>query len=114
MTYDLIKKELEKFSEIEIKKNYKERKFFDEIWGSRDHSSQLSGYPLFPRGHFKWHWQFLHVLPKGSYPKFRFFKYNILLGTPEEHEKQDQFPVFRERKEMLRKIYYEVYYNKQF
>lgn len=75
--------------------------FFEEIWNERDHVSELSGKPLLPRGHFKWHWQFLHVLNKGRFPSLAQDKRNILLALPEEHEKQDRFEAFQLRKEQL-------------
>jgi serine/threonine protein kinase len=75
---------------------------FDYIWESRPHISELSGKPLLPKGHFKWHWQFLHILPKGSYPHFKLNPENILLGLPDEHDKQDDFEIFRIRKSNLK------------
>lgn len=79
---------------------------YNEIWNERPHVSELSGKPLLPKGHYKWHWQFLHVLNKGRFPSMKFRKENILLALPEEHERQDTFPAFTERKEkLLNEIY---------
>ena len=61
--------------------------------------------PLHPKGHSRWHWQFLLILGK-SYKSFEFRKDNIILALPEEHEKQEEYEVFMERKdEMIRKYY---------
>ena len=84
-------------------KNQKE--MFDYVWDSRPHISELSNRPLLPRNHFKWHWQFLHVLPKGSYPKYKLNPENILLALPDEHDRQEQFEVFVEKREELKREY---------
>lgn len=57
--------------------------FYEEIWSERPHKSFISGEPiLFPAPS-----NFLHVLAKGQnkYPKFKFYKKNIVLGTEYEH-----------------------------
>ena len=87
---------------------------FNWIWENRPHLSEISGKELLPKGHFKFHWQFMHVLPKSIYPKWKLNPENIMLGLPEEHEKQEEFEVFQERKQILTRIYYEVFYNKKF
>lgn len=58
---------------------------FNEIWDERPHMSEVSGQSLLPKGHPQWHWQFMHLLPKGSYSRFKFDKRNIRLALPEEH-----------------------------
>ena len=87
---------------------------YKEIWDEREHISELSGKPLLPTSHMKWHWQFLHVLPKGSYPKWKFNKKNIILALPEEHERQNEYEIFNEKYEQLRQQYYEQFYNKSY
>lgn len=87
-----------------------ERELFSFIWRSRPHFSELTGEPLLPEGDFKWHWQFLHILNKQSYSRYKLDPENIVLGLPEEHERQDDFLIFRERKEkMLQKALEERY-----
>ena len=54
---------------------------FKEIWAERKHVSFITGKPL---GEFNV-WFFAHVLSKGSSPKFRLKKENIVLLTPKEH-----------------------------
>lgn len=82
------------------------KKFYLEIWNERDHVSELSGKALLPINHAQWHWQFLHVLNKGRFPSMKYNKRNILLALPEEHEHQDRFSKFEERKiELLKEIY---------
>jgi hypothetical protein len=49
---------------------------------------------------------FLHCVNKGRSPSLRMDPRNILIGLPEEHDRQDEYPVFTERKEeMLRTLY---------
>lgn len=93
-------------------KNQKE--LFEHIWETRPHVSELSGKQLLPKGSFQWHWQFLHVLPKGSYPKWKLNPDNIILALPEEHENQNSFAKFEIKYSELRQKYYEEFYNKSF
>ncbi len=109
-----IQDQFEQFMEKPLAKNYNQSHMFQEIWRDRVHFSDLTNSPLHPQGHFKWHWQFLHVLPKGTFAKMKFFKPNIMLGTPDEHDNQDKYEVFREKREMLNRIYYRVVYGKEF
>lgn len=93
-------------------KNQKD--LFNHIWETREHKSELTGLALLPKGHFQWHWQFLHVLPKGTYPNYKFLEKNIILALPEEHAKQETFLRFRELQQELRKEYYKEFYNKEY
>lgn len=93
-------------------KNQKE--MFVWIWDARHHQSELSGKQLLHPNHPQWHWQFLHVLPKGSYPKYKLNPDNILLGLPEEHERQEQFEVFKKKKLELKRQYYKEFYGKEY
>lgn len=83
------------------------------IWETRDHKSELTGEPLLNTNHAKWHWQFLHVLGR-NHTYWVLNPDNVLLGTPEEHDKQETFEVFNEKKEELTREYYREYYNKEF
>lgn len=83
-----------------------ELKMFNEIWNERPHVSELTGEPLLPKGHIRWHWQFAHVLNKGRFPSMRLRKDNILLCLPDEQMIQDRFEIFTERKEQLLKETY--------
>ena len=87
-------------------KGYSQIDMFNEIWDERPHKSELTGDPLLPKGHSKWHFQFLHVLGKGSFPQYELDKNNILLGTPDEHDHQDDYDVFRKKKIELLKDHY--------
>lgn len=93
-------------------KNQKE--MFEYIWDTSPHVSEISRKPLLPQGHFQWHWQFLHVLPKGSYPHYKFKSDNIILATVSEHEHQDQYEYFTQKRDELRRRYYKEFYNKTF
>ena len=93
---------------IQEKKVRSEIDVFNEIWNERPHVSELSGKPLpYDKSNMKmWVCQFLHVVNKGRSPMLRLDKRNIMLGTPEEHDRQDSFNEFRLRKfEMLRDMY---------
>ena len=92
-------------------KNQKE--MFNYIWETREHKSEISGLPLFHEKHFQHHWQFLHILPKGTYPKWKLNPDNIMLGTVEEHENQEQYEVFKERQSELKREYYREFYNRK-
>ena len=85
-------------------KNQKD--LFEQVWQERAHLSEISGKPLFGKGHPLWHWQFGHVLSKGAYPRYKLNPENIMLMLPEEHEKQESFEAFRERKQVLKEKYY--------
>lgn len=87
---------------------------FRWIWDNRPHFSEISGKPLLPQGNSKWHFQFMHILAKGIYPKWKCNPENIMLGLPEEHERQDTFPIYTEKKQELTRLYYQTYYGKQF
>lgn len=87
-------------------------KVFNHIWETRPHVSQLTGNPLLPKGSMQWHHQFLHILPKGSYPKWKFNEHNILLARPEEHDHQERFPYFLELRQGLTLEYHQKYYGK--
>lgn len=87
---------------------------FNYIWDTRDHVSEISGKPLLNRNNFKWHFQFAHVLSKGQYTKYKLNPNNIMLMLPEEHEKQETFPKFIEKRDELKRKYYKEFYNKKF
>ena len=55
---------------------------FLKIWSSRPHKSEVSGEDL---GNILKPIFFSHLLPKGSYPKYRFNPDNIILKTAQEH-----------------------------
>lgn len=87
---------------------------FARVWENRPHRSELSGVPLLPKGHPQWHWQFLHVLPKGSYPKWKLEEKNIMLALPDEHLRQERFEKFIERRDELKREYYKEFYGKEY
>lgn len=87
---------------------------FNYLWKTRPHISELSGKPLLPKGHFQWHWQFAHILPKGSYPKWKLEAKNIVLCLPDEHTNQERYPKFKEMFDQGKREYYKEFYNKEF
>ena len=84
------------------------------IWETRDHISELTGKPLLNQNHPQWVWQFLHILPKGTYPKYKLNPDNIILGLPEEHETQEGFLKFQDKKQELMQEYYKEFYGKEY
>lgn len=89
---------------------------FDHIWATRPHVSEVSGKPLFEKGHKFWHWQFSHLLT-GNYSKAVMNEENVVLMTWEEHQnwefhahkirdKEEWQWVFNKR-EMLKQEYFE-------
>lgn len=90
------------------------KKLFLEIWNEREHVSYLTGEPLLPYGHPKWHWQFLHVLSKNHYTRWKTNKKNIILALPKEHEKQESFPKFIELRDRLKQEYFKQIYPERF
>ena len=84
-----------------------QKQMFQQIWNDREHVSEVSGRPLLPQGHPQWHWQFAHVLSKGAFPRYKLNPDNIMLMLPEEHERQERYDLFNERKETLKRIYYD-------
>lgn len=58
----------------------------DRLIRERGAFSEISGAPLVPKGHPRYHWQIFHVLSKGEYPEYRLDPENILLTTPEEQD----------------------------
>lgn len=55
---------------------------FREIWAEREHVSEVSGLPL---GDVLQPIFFSHLLPKGSYRRYKLDKRNIVLITADEH-----------------------------
>lgn len=86
---------------------------FRHVWETRPHVSELSGKPLLPPGHWQHHWQYLHVLG-GNYPHYKLESRNVLLGLPEEHQNQNQYEVFNQKTEELKREYYKEFYGKEF
>lgn len=70
------------------KKPTGERELHLAIWAVRKHVSYFSGEKIeTPDPH-----NFMHVLPKSTYPKFRLYQKNIVLGTFDEHFMQTNLP----------------------
>ena len=82
---------------------------FRHVWETRKHGREGSGEPLLPEGHPQWHWQFAHVLSKGAFPRYKLNPENIMLMLPAEHERQEQFESFNQKKIKLIKQYHEGY-----
>lgn len=97
-----------------------QRSLFEHIWATREHVSEINGEQLPEQGHWQWHWNFAHILNKGSYPSAKLVECNIVLLTPAQHQLFDFHPhkvknlapwiwLFEERE--LLKI---RYHNKEF
>lgn len=90
------------------------KELYKYIWDTREHVSELTDKPLLPPNHIQHHWQYLHILSHGTYPKYKFNPKNIMLALPEEHENQEQYEVFQEKQLELKRQYYKEFYNKKF
>lgn len=101
-----------------MKKFKNQKEMFLWIWENRaaenGYKSELTDNQLFHVNHPKWHWQFLHVLPKGTYPHYKLNPDNIILATPSEHENQEDYDYFKEKQSELRAEYYMKYYGRVF
>lgn len=64
---------------------------FAWVRDNRPWVSEISGKSLMPyiSGGYKQSSCFMHVIGKGSYPKFKLYHKNLVLATPEEHEVYD-------------------------
>ena len=82
------------------------KQLFQHVWNTRPHVSEISGEPLHDEGHWQWHWQFAHVLGKGNYPRYKLNPDNIMLMLPKEHEQQEQYEKFNERRLQLKAKYF--------
>jgi hypothetical protein len=89
-----------KLTETQIKRSNEKRElnertlsFYEEIWKERKHYSEINGAWLGDtiRTYF-----FHHILPKNSYPEYRFNKENIILLTLEQHMKVENTPQYYE------------------
>lgn len=70
---------------------------FNELWEEKEHVSFVKDsngnpMPLHEKGHNLWHWQFAHVLNKGSHGKAKLSKENIVFLTPLQHGLFDHAP----------------------
>jgi len=90
-----------------------QNQLFQYIWDTRPHVSELTGNTLLPKNHWQWHWQFLHVLPKGQYTYYKLNSENILLALPEEHANQNIYKVFRDKRDQLIQKYNQEFRTKK-
>jgi hypothetical protein len=114
MTAEVIKKpyRIPKKSEKQKKVTAEDIAFFKEIWDERPHYSEVSGEFL---GH-EFNVCFMsHILTKGSYPRFRYHKRNIILMSFEEHQEWEftdrKDPKWNEIRDLSEELVIE-YYNK--
>lgn len=103
-----IKKLSEKRKE-RIKGGGSEFKMFCEIWDERPHVCQVTDEPI---KEFSV-WNFMHVLAKGPYGRYRLKKENVLLVLPWVHDKYDNGdrsdPMFKEVNRLHDKLESEYY-----
>lgn len=72
-----------------------EKEVFLKVWARCKGRSEVSGEPLLPVDHPMWHWQFSHLLPKGSYPGDQLDEHNIVACTVDEHT--IEWPLVKEK-----------------
>jgi len=89
-----------------------QKELFKYKYENSNGCSELSGKPLLPVTHTQFYWQFIHVLSKGAYPSYKLRLENIMLALPEEHENQEQYPAFIEKRDELKPKYYKEFYNR--
>ncbi len=94
MTIEIEKKvyRIPKKTEKQKKVNEDDIAFFKEIWEKRPHYSEVSGDFLGDEFNVCF---FSHILTKGSYPRFRHNKDNIILMSYAEHQEWE----FTDRKD---------------
>lgn len=91
-------------------KNQKE--LFEYIYENREWKSEIDGSPLPRKGHWQWHWCFAHIIGKQAYPKYKLRESNIMLMTPTQHERQESYEIFRNKRDELKEKYHKEYnYN---
>lgn len=100
-----------KKSEKQKKTTAEDIAFFKEIWDERPHYSEVSGEFL---GHDFNVCFFSHTLTKGSYPRFRHLKRNIVLMSFAEHQEFEftdrKDPKWNEIRDLSEELIIE-YYN---
>jgi hypothetical protein len=88
----------------EKKEQGTEKPLFLKLYRESAKVSELTGKKLLSPSHPQFYCQFLHVLGKGVYPELRLCERNIMLALPEEHDFQNRYPAFNERKIELMKM----------
>jgi hypothetical protein len=108
----------ENIEEIMVPEFKNQKAMFNWIWENRaaenGYKSELTGEPLYSKGHYLWYNQFLHVLGKQAYPSYKLNPDNILLGTPDEHNNQQDYDIFNEKYTKLKRQYYKEIYGREF
>lgn len=69
--------------------------FREKVWPRCKGKSEVSGADLLPFGDPMWHWQFSHLLPKGSYKEDQVDPNNIIAVTVHEHTVE--WPIVKEK-----------------
>lgn len=62
-----------------------QRELFVSLYEQCGGVSEVSGYPLLPPTHERFHEQGSHLLPKGTYPDYMLDPRNVVMVTPLEH-----------------------------
>lgn len=75
-----------------VRKVTGEREVFVSIWAKCQGRSAISGEKLLPPEHPLFHFQFAHILAKGTYPELRLVEENIFPVTVAEHHYQTTDP----------------------
>lgn len=86
----------------------KQKEVFKEIWDEREHKCQVCGKKIYTAKAIN----FAHILGKGAYPAFKFFKRNIWIMCSFHHTRWDfghksdpKFEELREEEQRLKEMY---------
>jgi len=100
-------------SNKQVRTKERDEVFFEHIWNTRPHLSEVSLTPLNYEFGKTMFFVFSHVLAKGTYPQFRHYTKNIVLMTLEEHQewefrdqKSRELQFVSTMKEVLKEEYY--------
>ncbi len=101
-----IKQKSEKQKEV----TNKDIAFFKEIWAERDHKCVVTGEDLGDEFNVCF---FSHILTKGSYPKFRYNKKNLILMSFQAHHDWEftdrKHPKWNRFKDLSKELIIEYY-----
>ena len=61
-----------------------------ELYNAQGGECAVTGLPLLPPTHSRFHCQGSHILPKGTYPDYRLDPRNVVMVTQEKHDQWER------------------------